>query len=248
MAFKYNYAIFCRVPNSLKGNPAEARREHENLIDVLRKCEIKPIIMEETEDYPECPFVGDCAVVIGGTALITRPAVQSRQGETKEVRRVLKQDLKLKINEILDADATVDGGDVLFTGKEIFVGVRANGTNTAGAKCVQDAFPEYYVTPIFMDPSVSGNRHLKDMVNMAGRDIMAVGNSPAAQKVFKQMKSLAQYSYRILHLESDTASDMLYVNNRLVHRTREEIGEKSYSVSLHLRPFGTLKDKSFRCV
>jgi hypothetical protein len=50
---------------------------------------------------------------------------------------------------------------------------------------------------------------------------------------FQQMKNLAQYKYRILRLESDDAANMLYVNGRLIHRSRDEIGEKSYSVCIH---------------
>ena len=51
---------------------------------------------------------------------------------------------------------------------------------------------------------------------------------------FQQMKNLAQYKYRILRLESDDAANMLYVNWRLIHRSRDEIGEKSYSVCIHI--------------
>ena len=33
-----------------------------------------------------------------------------------EIRRVLKQDMRLIVKEVGDAKATLDGGDVLFTG------------------------------------------------------------------------------------------------------------------------------------
>jgi len=39
----------------------------------------------------------------------------------------------------------IDGGDVLFTGREFFVGLSKT-TNMAGAKAVASAFPEYPVT------------------------------------------------------------------------------------------------------
>jgi hypothetical protein len=51
---------------------------------------------------------------------------------------------------------------------------------------------------------------------------------------FQQIKSVAQYSYRILKLDNDKAANMLYVNGRLIHRTREEIGDRSYSVSTEI--------------
>lgn len=90
-AFSYNYAIVCRVPRSFgdRGNTAPerqidyeaARAEHRQLVEVLRKCSLNIIEMQEDEDYKDCCCVEDCAVVIGGTALITRPGLKMRQGE-----------------------------------------------------------------------------------------------------------------------------------------------------------------------
>jgi len=41
--------------------------------------------------------------------------------------------------------ATLDGGDVFFTGREFFVGLSKT-TNMSGAKAVASAFAEYPVT------------------------------------------------------------------------------------------------------
>lgn len=59
------------------------------------------------------------------------------------MKRVLKQDLQLSVVEIEnDEEATIDGGDVLFTGDEIFVGLSQR-TNYRGANALAKAFPEY---------------------------------------------------------------------------------------------------------
>ena len=90
-AFRFNYAIVCRVPNSFadRGTRDEARRidveqtrfEHRQLVDTLRKCEVNIIELQEDEDYKDCCCVEDCAVIIGGVALIARPGLKSRHGE-----------------------------------------------------------------------------------------------------------------------------------------------------------------------
>ena len=91
-AFTYNYAIVCRIPSSFhysasKCNPDDdinvdaARLEQRELIETLKKCECRVIELQEDEDYPDCTFLEDCAVVIGGTALITRPSEKTRHGE-----------------------------------------------------------------------------------------------------------------------------------------------------------------------
>ena len=91
--FHYNYAIICRIPDSfasksvkpeqVKGelNVAKARVEYDTIREVLKNCDVNLIELQEDENYPDCCFVEDCAVVIGGTALITRPGHPSRQGE-----------------------------------------------------------------------------------------------------------------------------------------------------------------------
>lgn len=54
-------------------------------------------------------------------------------------------------------------------------------TNERGANAVANVFPEYNVTPIKM----RGDIRLKSLVCMAGRDIIACGNSPQALNVLK---------------------------------------------------------------
>lgn len=90
-AFSYNYAIVCRVPRSFADRGSTqgsrqidyetAREEHRQLVEVLRKCSLNIIELQEDEDYKDCCCVEDCAVVIGGTALIARPGLKTRQGE-----------------------------------------------------------------------------------------------------------------------------------------------------------------------
>lgn len=60
------------------------------------------------------------------------------------IRTILRRE-GLSIVDIKDPLATIDGGDVLFTGREFFVGLSKT-TNLSGAKAVASAFPEYPVT------------------------------------------------------------------------------------------------------
>lgn len=63
------------------------------------------------------------------------------------MRSVLRKELDLPLAEIADQNARLDGGDVLFTGREFFVGL-SKWTNEAGARAVASAFPEYPCVPI----------------------------------------------------------------------------------------------------
>ncbi|BFZ20571.1 hypothetical protein BsWGS_23610 [Bradybaena similaris] len=242
-AFHYNFAIICRVPNALANRSVgsdnyphgididKAKQEYETIREVLKNCDINIIELVEDESYPDCCFVDDTAVVIGNTALIARPGHSSRQGEVGEIRKVLKGDLRMNVVEIQNAKATLDGGDVLFTGKEIFVGVGKR-TNEAGAQAVAEAFPEYAVSKVNFANCEA--LHLKDVFNMAGRNVMAVAPGPDVQSVLRQMQDVADYPYQVMQMDSRMATDMLYVNGHLIHHVRSEMGDKSY---------GTLDEK-----
>jgi len=95
--FKYNFAIVSRIANSFaenssfdlrvgqKVNIERARKEHEDLVETLRRIGLDVIELPSDEKLPDGLFVDDVAVVIHGTALMCNPPTfkdrPSRQGE-----------------------------------------------------------------------------------------------------------------------------------------------------------------------
>lgn len=232
MSFKYNYAIMRSVPDSLitKGkaknlNLEFLRREQQNLAEVLDKCGVRVVTLETDTNYPECCFVEDCAVIVGETALICRPADQSRRGEVGIIKKTLEKCLELKVFDLKDPTALIDGGDVLFTGKEIFVGIGQN-TNEAGAIAVANLFEDYSVISL----SLPGSLHLKNLISMAGKGVIVIGNSSESKHLFQQIKEKTSCQYYKIEFDSDVPANMLYVNGRLIHRTRDEIGAANCSI------------------
>lgn len=67
--------------------------------------------------------------------------------QVENTRAILKKELDLALVEIADPKAKLEGGDVLFTGKEFFVGI-SEFTNESGARAVANAFPEFPCVPI----------------------------------------------------------------------------------------------------
>ena len=87
------------------------------------------------ESLPDCVFIEDTAIVIGNTALITCPGHESRRAETKEVLKHFKSVSDMKVVE-MEAPTHIDGGDVLFTGREIFVGLSTR-SNSEGVQVIK---------------------------------------------------------------------------------------------------------------
>lgn len=191
-----------------------ANEELNNFIATLRMLNVDVIELcpDEKLTYDSL-FVGDTAVAVNGLVLLCRP--RDRLDELKEVKQIIKSELNLPIIEINDETALLNGGDVLWTGREIFVGL-SNETNEAGARAVAAAFPEYSVTPVKVPPK--SNLRLKSYITMAGPDILCVNRSQEAQLMLKRMEREASYNYKLITLEDDQASNVLYLNGTLMHR------------------------------
>lgn len=95
--YRYHFALVSRISNSFERESSfplksgaqididKARREHEELVEILRKIGLDVIELPSDEKHPDGTFVDDIAVVINGTALICNPPSfkdrPSRQGE-----------------------------------------------------------------------------------------------------------------------------------------------------------------------
>ncbi|CAF4550318.1 unnamed protein product [Rotaria sp. Silwood1] len=222
--FHFTSAIVCRVAASLKDaalcqreireviNIEKARRQHQEYIAILRKLGLDVIELQADESLPEGVFVEDTAVICDGIALICRPGIPGRLKEVEVIRTILRRE-GLTIIDIKDPLATIDGGDVLFTGREFFVGLSKT-TNMAGAKAVASAFPEYPVTLL----RIKKGAHLKNFVSMVAMDTMAIGKSDIAKDLLRQMEENSEYkSYKIISLRDDPAANCLWINGTVLH-------------------------------
>lgn len=102
-------------------------------------------VLPALEECADCVFIEDTVVVLNGKALLTRPGAASRRGEVGEVEGALKA---LGIPAVtVQAPGTLDGGDVLWTGREFFCGLSRR-TNALGVEALRGAFPGARVTPV----------------------------------------------------------------------------------------------------
>ncbi|KAF5901433.1 N(G),N(G)-dimethylarginine dimethylaminohydrolase 1 isoform X1, partial [Clarias magur] len=206
---------------------ARAQQEHDHYVRVLRdRLGLEVLELPADESLPDCVFVEDAAVVCGDTALITRPGALSRRGETVAMKNILKK-LGLNIMEMMDESATLDGGDVLFTGQEFFVGLSKR-TNQRGAEILADTFKDYAVSTV----PVNDCLHLKSFCSMAGPALIAIGSSEPAQKALKTMQQMSDHKYDKLTLPDDAAANCIYMNlpgkgHVLMHCTPEEFPESA---------------------
>ncbi|XP_014680889.1 PREDICTED: N(G),N(G)-dimethylarginine dimethylaminohydrolase 1-like isoform X2 [Priapulus caudatus] len=239
MASRYTHAVVCRVPSSITKSASEnanegelditkAREEHELFVATLRKLGVDVIELPQDETLPDSCFVEDTAVVINGTALLTKPGKAERRKEVEIIRSTLKKELpELQIIEIDDEKATLDGADVLFTGKEIFVGLSKH-TNGNGAIAVANTFPEFPTSPV----RVTGVPHLKSVMCMVAPSVLAVASSQEGKDILHRVEGKAEFTYQVMMIPDTKAVNCIYVNGSVVHRSDIPSGNKVFESKL----------------
>jgi dimethylargininase len=115
-----------RVPVDL----ALAVRQWEAYVAALADFGWPTVEVPAADDCPDSVFVEDTVVVHGELAVITRPGADERKPETVGTEETLRG-LGYRIARI-DAPGTLDGGDVLKHGPDVWVGVGGR-TTPAGA-------------------------------------------------------------------------------------------------------------------
>jgi dimethylargininase len=109
-------------------DPVRARAQHAAYTDALADL-VELVVLPADEELADACFVDDCAVILGGRALLTRPGAPSRAAEPER----LAADLGRLVDglERMTAPATLDGGDVLRLGRTLVAG-RSERTSQAG--------------------------------------------------------------------------------------------------------------------
>ncbi|XP_035661097.1 N(G),N(G)-dimethylarginine dimethylaminohydrolase 1-like [Branchiostoma floridae] len=231
----YTRAVVREIPSSLNdglrmdgfdeiADVDKAREEHQCLVQALKDLGLEVTVLPAEDSMPDCAFVEDVCVVLGDRALMTRPADECRRLEVDSVERCMR-DLGLEIHRIQDQEATLEGGDVIFTGTEFFVG-ESTQSNKAGHKILAETFPEFPVHSIYVTPP---EVHLKGFSAMAAPGIIALVDSQNGRDGWKEMCAKSDYKYEAIWLSEDCAENCLYVNGTIVHGPERQFPE-SYKV------------------
>lgn len=236
-----------RTHKALSIDLSLAKKQHQDYISALAQCNVHIIQIPAEDGCPDSSFVEDTAVVVDNRVLITNSAVKSRSKERLGVRNIFEELNYTVVN--MDHPATMDGGDVLFTGKEFFVGLTSR-TNKYGIEALSRAFPGYRVTAIPMNrffpkknspkyhtfmslASSSAERplHLKSICSVAGPNAIAFANSQLGSAIANYMQDHSGVSKALRHSGKSLSfvpvgipelSNVVYANGTLIMRDPEE--------------------------
>lgn len=182
----------------------KALSQHEQYVELLTRLGLKVEVLAPAEEFPDAHFVEDTAVVFPELALITRPGAPSRQGEAELMAAVLANYRKVVH---IDPPGTLDGGDVLTIGRNVFVGL-TDRTDRAGFNQLSKI-----LTPLNYNCQaipVSAGLHLKSSVNYIGNDTILVTSELAGNRAWEA------YHKIIVDPQEQYAANTLWVNDNLL--------------------------------
>jgi dimethylargininase len=157
------------------------------------------------DDMPDAVFIEDTAVVLDEIAIVTRPGAPSRRPETSAVEEWLKHRLLLSR---IDAPGTMDGGDVLAVGRQIFVGATSR-TNAEAIDQFRRIVEYFGYTMTVVD--VRGCLHLKSAVTALSDDTLLVNRLWISEAAFEG------YELVDVHPDERAAANIVRVGDRLLY-------------------------------
>jgi len=174
-----------RTPIDVKAS----ENQHHGYVQALKELGYAVLELPAEAGLPDSVFVEDTAVVLPDVAIITNPGADSRKPETSSIAQALSRYRELVY---VESPATVDGGDVLVLGKNIYVGLSTR-SNQAAVDQMNEKLSRfgYSVHGVDMhdclhlktavtrvdDQTLLINRKWVDMENFEGYDLIEVDQS-----------------------------------------------------------------------
>jgi dimethylargininase len=147
---------------------ARALAQHADYEALLRALGLQVERLADAPYMPDGVFVEDTAIVVDEIAVMTSMAVPERRGESATVAAALAKYRQLAF---LQPTATIDGGDVLRIGHDIFIGLSTRTNADAIDQATRLLAPfGYRVHPV----AVSGCLHLKTGCSHPGGDAVLI--------------------------------------------------------------------------
>jgi dimethylargininase len=213
----------------------KAEQQHVNYVEHLAR--IVPVReLPALEAHPDCCFVEDTVVVIGKQALLMRMGHDSRRMEVDDMANVIQDIPGLEVKDMRNMSETAmcDGGDVLWTGRHVFVGLSER-TNQEGVEILQSVFSDWEVIGV----PVSGALHLKSIVTHMDRFTLVAPTGELGDALLQEMQASSR-GYEVVRLPSLSACNVVTINGTVLaqdvdcQESRRELQEAADEANLTL--------------
>jgi dimethylargininase len=205
-----------------------ARTQHNEYVKALAHAGCQVIELPEEPDLPDSVFVEDTAFILPEVAVITRPGADSRKPEIESIVRALSPYRTLvHVTE----PATVDGGDVLVLGKNIYVGLSTR-SNTQAVEQLNEALGRFGYKVFGVE--LTDCLHLKTAVTRVDDKTLLINKNWVDAAHF--------HGFHLIDVDASEpfAANCLPVKGKIIYpttfpKTQRMLEERGYSVvNVHL--------------
>lgn len=160
---------------------ARACEQHAAYERALQSCGCTVCRLPADASMPDSVFIEDTAVVVPELAVIARPGAPSRRAETVAVAAALETVRPLAA---IEEPGTLDGGDVLVSGRTVFVG-QSNRTNSEAVSQLRVLLAPYgyQVRPV----QPHGCLHLKSAVTTVSAAAVLINPAWVSPREFSEV-------------------------------------------------------------
>jgi dimethylargininase len=110
-----------------------AATQHARYQAALRRCGARVVSIPGCEELADCVFVEDTAIVVDEIAVMMSMGAASRRDEVPTIEKALRE---FRTIARVELPAKIDGGDVVRSGRDVFVGLSQR-TNPAGVDALR---------------------------------------------------------------------------------------------------------------
>lgn len=182
----------------------KAADQHRNYQLCLANLGIRVISLPAEPGLPDAVFVEDPAVILPETAVITTMGSDARRKEIEGLVSVIGQFRSL---HWLRPPATLEGGDVMQVGSELFVGVSSR-TNKSGVEQLSGLLTPfgYRIHPV----PVHGCLHLKTGCCYLGDNVII------ANRAWVNLEQLHNFTILDTPVEEPWAANVIVVQDKVI--------------------------------
>lgn len=200
-----------------------ARAQHDAYVHALAELGCQVIELPEEPDLPDSVFVEDTAFILPEVAVITRPGADSRKPEIETIIPALSSYRPLvHVTE----PASVDGGDVLVVGKQIFIGLSTR-SNIEAVDQLNELLDNYGYTVRGVE--MTDCLHLKTAVTRVDDKTLLINKNWVTPSNFS--------GFNLIDVDASEpfAANCLPVRGKIIYpttfpKTRERLEEKGYGI------------------
>ncbi|MFK5981080.1 MAG: dimethylarginine dimethylaminohydrolase [Rhizobiaceae bacterium] len=126
--------------------------QHTAYIEALKASGAQVDELPASEEFPDSVFVEDSALCLKDAVIVLRPGAPSRFGEAALIRPAFENHFSRIID--LPDDGFLDGGDVLLSDEDAFIGLSAR-TNQAGFDALSSILVTFGYSPVIVKTPAS---------------------------------------------------------------------------------------------